>query len=752
LVLSSSNSGAAGVAMNERSDYRISERLRRLTGWAGLVLVVLGVATGLASFMILTGMTPIKPTPESTIVLLIANGLLVLLMALMVVGQLAFLFVEKGRGTAGAGLHLRLVSLFSLIAVLPAIVVAAFATVTLNRGLDAWFSARTRAIVDSAVNVAEAYLHDHAEATRGDVAGISADLAQQRALYDGDRTAFVRRVARHAALRGLAAVFVFDPTVKRIDVKITANDKVQFFAPTPEAMARADKGELVVLPPGAGGNIVRALIKLQNFEHEYLYVYRVINPSVIDQLQKTREAKVEYDRLMEQRLGVQLTFALMFGIVGFVFLLAAIWTGLWFSDRLVAPVVRLLDAARRVSTGDLDARVAVVEGPGDLQVLSQTFNRMTGHIKHQRDDLVAANETLDARRRFTEAMLAGVSAGVIGVDPAGAISLVNRSALTLLGLNESEVVGRPAVVALPAFQSLFEAALSRPSGFAEGQIDVEQRGEPRSFFARITTERSDDERHGHVLTFDDITDLVAAQRNSAWADIARRIAHEIKNPLTPIQLSAERLKRKYGGQIRQDRQVFDQCTDTIIRQVGDIGRMVDEFSSFARMPKAVTEPQQLAGVVREATVLQRVSTSDIDIDMDVRSGEFTFPLDRRLITQAVTNLVKNAREAIEGRQQAAPEPRGRILVEAGREDGHPFIRVTDNGIGLPRENRHRLAEPYITTREKGTGLGLAIVKRIMEEHGGRRVLDDAPPDFAAGLGARVTLLFDARSEPVAVSA
>jgi two-component system nitrogen regulation sensor histidine kinase NtrY len=296
---------------------------------------------------------------------------------------------------------------------------------------------------------------------------------------------------------------------------------------------------------------------------------------------------------------------------------------------------------------------------------------------------------------------------------------------------------------LQEFYPLYQLALGRSSGSAEGQVDVNAQGSLRSYFARFTEESTDIEAHGHVLTFDDITDLVSAQRNSAWADIARRIAHEIKNPLTPIQLSAERLKRKYGSQIHQDKQVFDQCTDTIIRQVGDIGRMVDEFSSFARMPKAVPEPQQLANVVREATVLQRVSSSDIDIELDLQPGEMTFAFDRRLITQAVTNLVKNAREAIEGRQQASPGLRGHILVEAGVTLGHPHIRVTDNGIGLPKENRHRLTEPYMTTREKGTGLGLAIVKRIMEEHGGKLMLEDAPTSFADGLGATVTLLFDA---------
>ena len=728
--------------MIDRTHFRLFDRLRRYTGLAGFMLVVAGVVCGLSTFAILTGLTPIKPTSETTSLLLALNGVVLLVMALLIVGQLVFLFIEKNRGTPGASLHLRLVSLFSLIAVVPAIIVAVFATVTLNRGLDAWFSERTRAIVDSAVNVAESYVRDHAEATRNDVAAISADLSQQKELFEKDRASFVRRVARHAALRGLPGAFVFDPATKSIDARITANDKVEFFAPNDAQLAEAEKGELVVIQPGAGGNVVRALIKLQNFPNSYLLVYRVINPSVLDQLQKTRDAKLEYDRLMSQRLGVQVTFGLMYALVGFVFLLAAIWVGLWFSDKVVAPIVRLLDAAKRVSGGELDAKVKIIEGPQDLQILSNTFNLMTGHIKQQRDDLVEAHEAVDARRRFTEAMLAGVSAGVIGIDASGYISLVNRSAVTLLGVKEKDLIAKPAEEVLMAFTPVFEQALSRPSGFAEGHVDIERKGESRSLFARVTTESSEDSAHGHVLTFDDITDLVSAQRNSAWADIARRIAHEIKNPLTPIQLSAERLKRKYGSQIQTDKHIFDQCTDTIIRQVGDIGRMVDEFSSFARMPKAVPEPQELAAIVREATVLQRVSSSDIDIELDVREGEFVFAFDRRLITQAITNLVKNARESIEARLQASVEPRGKILIESGVDDGHPFIRVTDNGIGLPKENRHRLAEPYMTTRERGTGLGLAIVKRIMEEHGGRLLLEDAPVTIEANEGARVTLLFE----------
>ena len=734
--------------MVEKSEHRITSKLRRLTGWAGFALVALGIVSGLATFAILTGLTPINPTKEVTTTLLLLNTGLVIIMAAMIGGQVLFLLRERRKGTAGAGLHIRLISLFSLIAVVPAIIVAVFAYVTLSRGLDTWFSERTQTIVNSAVTVAEEYIKNTAEATRNDVANISADLNQQKPLFDSDRAAFVRRVARHAALRGLAGAFVFDQSQKRIDVNVTASDKVKFLAPAPDMIALADKGDLVLIPPREGGNLVRALIKLQSFPTHYFYVYRFISPAVIEQLTTTREAKAEYVRLLNQRTGVQLTFGMMYALVAFVFLLAAMWIGLWFSDRLVAPIVRILDASRRVAQGDFAAKVSTIEGIGDLETLARTFNFMTDQVAQHQDELLKTNDQLDQRRRFTEAMLAGVSAGVIGIDPDEKISLTNRSALQLLGAPEQNLLSQPFSTALPEFAALFEQAKSRPSGFAEGQVDMQIRGRDLSFVARITTESSDDAQHGFVLTFDDITDLVSAQRNTAWADIARRIAHEIKNPLTPIQLSAERLKRKYSKQIHSDRQVFEQCTDTIIRQVGDIGRMVDEFSSFARMPKAAPEPMNLAEVIRDATVLQRVSTSEIDIDIDVSKADFVFMFDRRLITQAVTNLVKNASEAIDGRALTENLEKGHVEVVAGIEHDVPFIRVTDNGVGLPKENRNRLAEPYMTTREKGTGLGLAIVKRIMEEHGGRLRLQDAP----SGKGAQVTLEFSRLPEPLLISA
>lgn len=719
------------------SDFHFSARFRGLTAVAALVLVALGMATGVATFAVLTGLTPIKPNEIVVTLLLLANGILAALIAIIVVVQVFFLLREKRRGTAGAGLHIRLISLFSIVAVAPALLVAAFATVTLKRGLDTWYSETTRSIVDSAVVVAEDYLKNAGEATRADLASMSTDLSQQVALFNTDRPSYLRRVARHAALRNLAGAFVFEAGSRRIDANVTANDRIKFLAPEKSQLEQASKGDAVVIQPTSGGNLVRALVKLQGYPDHYLYIYRLISPTVIDQLVKTRTAKAQYDEQARQQSGILATFGLVYGILALEFLLAAIWAGLRFADNLVSPIGRLLNAARDVAAGKFDAKVEIADGPGDLITLSNTFNMMTDQIKLHRDQLVDTNEQLDERRRFTEAMLSGVSAGVIGVDPDFHISIVNRSALNLLGKKETELFGKSLPDSVPEFYKLFELALSRPSGSAEGQVELTVAGRDKNLFLRITTERSDDAEHGYVLTFDDMTDLVSAQRNSAWADIARRIAHEIKNPLTPIQLSAERLKRKYLKEITSDKAVFEQCTDTIIRQVGDLGRIVDEFSSFARMPKAAPEPNSLQDVVADATVLQRVSAADTQIEIIRETEVPIFAFDRRLVTQAVTNLVKNAREAIEPRLTAHEIEEGRIRVTYGIRDGAPYLSVTDNGIGLPQENRHRLAEPYMTTREKGTGLGLAIVKRIMEEHGGALTLTDAP----SGQGACVTLLF-----------
>jgi two-component system nitrogen regulation sensor histidine kinase NtrY len=705
-----------------------------------LMVVVLSILTGLATYVILTGLTPIQPTRSVIIGLLAINSVLIAMMGFIIGWQVWRLLVARRQRIAGAGLHLRLVGLLSLSAALPALIVAVFATVTLNRGLDAWFSERTQSIVETSVSVALSYIEEQVDAARGDVQAMAASVAAQADVFNSDRQLFIRRLASFAAMRGVHGAFLIDAERKQIEANITANESIIFRPPDQEHLEAAAEGGVIVIGPG-DGNVIRGLARVEGLEDRFVYIYRLVNPELVEQLGKARDQKDAYDRMLEQRAGVQITFGLMYAGVTFVFLLAAVWLGLWFADRLVEPIVSLVHAARRVSRGDLNAKVRLDRAAGDLATLGQAFNQMTEQLQAQRNDLVSANDQLDTRRRFTEAVLAGVTAGVFGLDSAGRITLVNRSAVRLLRTKASALIGRSFPEAIEAMRPVYEQALAKPSGSAQVQVNMRVESQERSFVVRVTTERSSEDEHGFVVTFDDITELVAAQRNSAWADIARRIAHEIKNPLTPIQLSAERLKRKYGGEIKTDPQVFEQCTETIIRQVGDIGRMVDEFSAFARMPSAALEPHDLGQIVKEALVLQRVSASDLELQFDLPDSPLVLPVDRRLVSQAVTNLVKNAMEAIEARPQDGAEPPARIAVSVARSDEAAIVEVVDNGIGLPREDRGRLTEPYMTTREKGTGLGLAIVKRIMEEHGGDIELTDAPDTFDGGRGALVRLVF-----------
>jgi two-component system, NtrC family, nitrogen regulation sensor histidine kinase NtrY len=389
-------------------------------------------------------------------------------------------------------------------------------------------------------------------------------------------------------------------------------------------------------------------------------------------------------------------------------------------------------------------RVPIRRSEGDLAQLGETFNNMTQELQTQHDDIVRARDLIDSRRRFTEAVLAGASAGVIGVNADSRITILNRSAERLIARAEREALGHPLAEVAPELAEIFEAARNGSQRLVQRQVTVSRNGQERNFSVRVTSEQAAQSEHGYVITIDDVTELVIAQRSSAWADIARRIAHEIKNPLTPIQLSAERLRRKYGKVIVDDPAVFEQCTSTIVRQVDDIKRMVDEFSRFARMPKAVIAGEDVADTVRQVVFLMRVGHPDIDFEVDLAAESMPAGFDRRLISQALTNIVKNATEAI-GAVPAAELGRGRVAVTAQRDGKDIVIDVIDNGVGLPKENRARLLEPYVTTRDKGTGLGLAIVGRILEEHGGHLELRDASEKIPGARGAWMQLRFAAEA-------
>ncbi|MGA8970413.1 MAG: PAS domain-containing sensor histidine kinase [Pseudolabrys sp.] len=707
----------------------------------GPIAVGLALLSAFVTFVVLADLTPISPTHYVVVTLLLANAATVLLLLSLIVREVWQVVQARRSGRAAARLHVRIVGLFSIIAAAPAIMVAIVASVTLDRGLDRLFSTRTRSAIENSLIVAEAYLRDHAQIVRSDIMVMAFDIGRTKAVFDQDPDKLRQFLTFQASVRGLAAAIVIDKDLKVI-ARADVNVNQTFALPPRDALSHiTDKEPQIVLLPDT--NYVAAIVKLGQYDNYYLYITRLLDPRVVPQLQATRASVTEYAALESRRVGVQVAFALMYTVIALIVLLSAVWIGFNFANRLVAPIRRLIGAANAVSTGNLYVRVPVRQAEGDLAHLGETFNRMTQELRTQRDDIMHARDLIDSRRRFTEAVLAGASAGVIGVDSDGKVSILNRSAEKLIGRTESEALGQPLNEVLPELADTMAAA--QAGAPTQDQITISRNGRERNLSVRVTSEQSGDSDRGYVVTLDDITELVTAQRTSAWADIARRIAHEIKNPLTPIQLSAERLRRKYGKMIGEDRAVFEQCTDTIVRQVDDIRRMVDEFSHFARMPKPVLAAEDVADAVRQTVFLMRVGNSEIDIDAEISEDPMPARFDRRLISQALTNIIKNATEAI-----AAVPPaelgKGAIHVYVARDGADIVIDVVDNGIGLPTANRNRLLEPYVTTREKGTGLGLAIVGRIVEEHGGSIELRDAAEKIPGQRGAWVRVRFAAEGK------
>jgi two-component system nitrogen regulation sensor histidine kinase NtrY len=709
---------------------RTGLRVRRL----GFVLVIVSLISITFTFFLLMGVTPIPPDGPVAQVAMVINGVLVAALLLLIGLELLSLWQARRRGRAAARLHGRIVTLFSFVAAVPAILVAILATITLDRGLDRWFEDRTRLIIDNALTVAQAYLQEHARVLRGDLIAMANDIDRAKAVYEFEPTRFDSFFQTQTSLRALLGAFLMksDGTVI---TRIIVNPDMDVLLPPNQAFSQANGGEPVIIAPGVS-NLVGGVMKLSAYDDMYLYVTRAMDKRVVDYMRLAEEGANQYTRMEQSRFGVQVAFALVYTGVTLVLLLSSIWIGFGFANMLVAPIRRLIGAADQVSKGNLYVQVETDKSAGDLANLGATFNNMTAQLRGQRDALLAANDQIDRRRRFTEAVLSGVTAGVIGVDDSGRITLVNRSALSLVGVSESALLDEPLAQAVPELSGIIQDVLARADDrMSETQVSLHRHGRERTVNVRVTSEQSTRSEHGFVVTLDDITDLVTAQRTSAWADVARRIAHEIKNPLTPIQLSAERIRRRYGKVIVEDRGVFDQCVDTIIRQVGDIGRMVDEFSSFARMPKPTMEVSDLRTTVREAAFLQGVANPDISIRTDLPESPVKMRFDQRLVGQALTNVIKNATESVLAlpAEQVAD---GRIDIHLAQDDDKVVIDVTDNGIGLPVEHRQRLLEPYMTTREKGTGLGLAIVKKILEEHGGGIELLDAPDDTADSSGGR----------------
>ncbi|MHC2619338.1 two-component system nitrogen regulation sensor histidine kinase NtrY [Bradyrhizobium huanghuaihaiense] len=697
--------------------------------WLAPFAVALALLSGLLTFLVLTGLTRIDPTPEVVRSFYLINAGTILLLVGIIVRELWQLILARRRGRAAARLHVQIVSLFSIVAVLPAVLVSVVANVTLERGLDRLFSGPTKEVIQNSLNIARAYMQDHAQLIRGDILGMANDIAHARPLYDQDRRSFREMLTASASSRNLPGAMIIDKNTNILESADTGM-RLAYSPPAPDFLSNVNENEpeIAVLPDAS---FVAAVIRLRAFNDTFLYVARPLDPNVVNQLKQTEVSVAEYAQIESRRLGIQVAFALMFAVIALTILMASVLIGLNFANSLVAPIRRLMNAAHTVSTGDLHVKVPVDQSEGDLAQLGETFNKMTQELRSQRDELVNASDLIDSRRRFIEAVLSSASAGIIGVDTSGSVGILNRSAEKLIGHSEAETLGHPLSDVLPELDEMMKTAREGTQRLVQGQITITRDGAERNLSVRVSAEKNQP-HDSYIITLDDITELVSAQRTSAWGDVARRIAHEIKNPLTPIQLSAERIRRKFGKDITEakDKQIFDQCTDTIVRQVDDIRRMVDEFSRFARMPKPVMEGEDVADTVRQAVFLMKVAHPELDIEAEFKEDPLRAQFDRRLISQAVTNIVKNATEAIE---QVPPEElgKGRIDVVVSRDGDDVLIDVIDNGIGLPKVARSRLLEPYVTTRAKGTGLGLAIVGRVLEDHGGRIELKDAS-DFREG--------------------
>jgi two-component system nitrogen regulation sensor histidine kinase NtrY len=723
--------------------------MRRQVAWArriglerklAVALLVAAIASGLTTYGVLTGsFGAVQGTGRTAVILLLIDLIVLLLLGIFLARRLVTLWIQRRRGLAGARLHARMVLLFGIAAMTPTIIVAIFTTLFLNLGIDAWFSQRVNTAVTDSRIVAQAYLQEHQQRLGDSAVAVVAAL-RYGVVLNFNQQQLNQVLSANAALRQLDEVAVIDGR-RQILANADVNLLLAYDLDLPErAFNQARQGQVVVLPSPTGDR-VRALVQLDPVADTFLYVGRLVDQRVLAHVQNASSAALAYEDLEHRRNGVQITFAFLFVVVALLILFASVWLALVFASQLLRPVGLLADAAERVRSGDLTVRVA--EGPAgdEVATLSRAFNRMTGQLQSQRRELIDANAQLDQRRRFTELVLAGVSAGVIGVDQLGRIELPNRSACELLSTDLTAHVGERLQEIVPEMAPLLEEAIAKPQRPVEAQLNVERGGRTRSLLLRVSAERGEGEGDRFVITFDDVTELLGAQRKAAWADVARRIAHEIKNPLTPIQLAAERLKRKYLKQIVEDPETFQVCTDTIVRQVGDIGRMVDEFSAFARMPAPVMQSENIVELCRQSLFLQQSAHPQVAYHVTLPPTPLLLNCDATLIGRALANLLQNAADAIEGRMTDSPGgPAGEIWLTLGVAGGDAFILIEDNGRGLPKAERHRLTEPYVTTRAKGTGLGLAIVKKIMEEHGGNLILDDRP-----GGGASVRLIFVNRS-------
>jgi len=685
----------------------------------GYLAVLAALAIGIYTLYTLAQFDPAQSDSGQLATLIAVDVLAVIIVGAFVIRQILRLWVERRQKLAGYQLHWRLALLFGGVAALPAVITTAFALFVVDYSLRGWFADRISTAVTGSVQVADAYFEEHASSIRSDVLTIANDVNREAFKFRDEPALLNQYLTNQAALRNLSEVIILDGT-GQVAAKSRFAFAVTFTSFGEDWLEQARQGEVVILR-GDETNKLRAVVKLNSFVDAYLFVGRFIDRSVLDAVDGTRLAAADYQQLGIRQLDLQVSFAFVFGLILVLLLITALWIGLNLATAIVEPLGSVISVAEQVRGGNLSERVPAGLELDEVARLGLSFNKMLDELVRSREQLVHANMQIDRRREFTEAVLGGVSSGVIGLDSDQRVTLPNNSACQLLSLSDSDMIGRKLADVVPEFAGLIATGTSRRRRFAEEQIILERDGAILTLRARIATERVDGRVIGYVVTFDDVTDLLTAQRKAAWSDVARRIAHEIKNPLTPIQLAADRLRRKYRPEDEAAGAQFSEYLSIIGRQVDDIGRMVDEFSDFARMPQPAMEELSLAELAHGQVALFEAQKVEFSTDLDTDPDGGMVMGDAGLLRQALTNIIQNAIDSLYGARVVEPQIRLALSVN----DGQVCLEVSDNGPGFPKKGRSSLLEPYVTGRDKGTGLGLAIVGKIIQDHSGELELADA---------------------------
>ena len=728
--------------LGKLKQWRNRRKFLTILAWS---LILLGpILTGL-TVSILQGEFGSKLSNILRLILL-ADGIYLLVVISIVGYAVMRMFAARRAKSAGSRLHMRLSRVFAIVALIPTVLVAVFAVVTLSIGVEGWFSKNVQNVVKSSLSAAEAYKNEQRDDLKIDLSFMSVRLNEYKKSnsFVSDSDLRVQLISIQKLIqRGLKEAYIIDR-----NANLRSRGELSYLfgyeEPSDEIMKSAELGDLIIIEDWPN-NEFRSLIRLKSFEDKYLYISRTVDGKILNLLDKTMESAITYNTMESQREKILWSYGLLYlGFATFV-ILSSILLGMLFAERLSRPVGRLAGAAQRLGAGDFDVKVIEEKGDDEIAMLSRVFNHMTKQVKRQRDDLIAANDYTERRRRLFDSVLSGVTAGVIGLSSDGNIGFINLAAQKLLNLNSDNHEGKSIQIAVPEFIDLFRLIQKNDNKTQQQEIKLTRAGAIEILLVRISARISENELvEGYVITFDDVTNLVSAQRLAAWGDVARRIAHEIKNPLTPIQLSAERLKRKYSPIVGTEDSNLSQYCDVIIRQTNDLRRIVDEFSKFARMPEPIKRPTNVTKLLKAVILLFQVSSPKISIVFNNLYDDFNVSIDETMINQAFTNLIKNAGEAIESKLNSQPDlkfdPEIRITIDQIMNDLE--ITIEDNGIGLPNQGRSRLFEPYVTNRENGTGLGLSIVKKIIEEHNGSlELLDASPFSKTDSFGAKMRIVF-----------